>query len=324
MIKFDNNYFRKVAEEIFKCDSPTGFTDNVIELVKKYVDSYGYASKILNTGALEVSIKGLDSSKVVATSAHTDTLGLMVRSVKPNGKLALTLLGGPSTPTLDGEYCTIYTRDGRKYTGTILSTSPAVHVFSDANTKSRNIDELEVRLDEVVSSKAEVEALGIQNGDIVAYDTKFTITDSGFLKTRFVDDKASVVILLNLLKYTSDNNIKFKHDTKIYFVTYEEVGHGAAIVDRSVSEFVTIDMGCIGLDLAGSEYAVSICAKDSGGPYDYELTTRLIQMAKENGLNYTVDIFPFYGSDVGAARRACVGMKVAIIGIGVSALVCMD
>ena len=319
MIKFDNNYFRKVAEEIFKCDSPTGFTDNVIELVKKYVDSYGYASKILNTGALEVSIKGLDSSKVVATSAHTDTLGLMVRSVKPNGKLALTLLGGPSTPTLDGEYCTIYTRDGRKYTGTILSTSPAVHVFSDANTKSRNIDELEVRLDEVVSSKAEVEALGIQNGDIVAYDTKFTITDSGFLKTRFVDDKASVVILLMLLKYTSDNNIKFKHDTKIYFVTYEEVGHGAAIVDRSVSEFVTIDMGCIGLDLAGSEYAVSICAKDSGGPYDYELTTRLIQMAKENGIDYTVDIFPFYGSDVGAARRAGVDIKGALIGSGVSA-----
>src|SRR5690606_27853081 len=139
----------------------TGFTDNVIQLVKKYVDSNGYESKILNTGALEVSNKGKDSSKVVATSAHTDTLALRIRSIKSNGKLALTLLGGPSTPTLDGEYCTIYTRGGKKYTGTILSTSPAVHVFSDANTKSRNIDELEVRLDEVVSTKAEVEALGI-------------------------------------------------------------------------------------------------------------------------------------------------------------------
>src|SRR5690606_8696933 len=126
----------------FTCDSPTGYTENIINKVKGYIDSFGYESKILNTGALEVSIKGLDSSKVVATSAHTDTLGLMVRSIKPNGKLALTLLGGPATPTLDGEYCTIYTRDGRKYTGIILSTSPAVHVFKDANTKSRNIDEL--------------------------------------------------------------------------------------------------------------------------------------------------------------------------------------
>lgn len=319
MIKFDLQYFKKVAEDVFRCDSPTGYTHHVIDLVKRYVDEYGYESHILNNGALEINIKGEDSSKTVATSAHCDTLGLMVRSIKSNGNLALTTLGGPITATLDAEYCTIYTRDGRNYTGTIISTSPAVHVFKDANSKSRDINELEVRLDEMVSNRKEVEKLGIQNGDIVAYDTKFTITQNGFLKTRFVDDKASVVILLMLLKYTSDNKLKFKYDTKIYFVTYEEVGHGAAIVDKSISEFVTIDMGCIGLDLAGSEYAVSICAKDSGGPYDYELTSRLIQLAKQNGLDYTVDIFPYYGSDVGAARAAGVDLKGALIGSGVSA-----
>jgi len=313
------NDFKQLAEEVFKCDSPTGYTENIINLVKGYVDSYGYTTRVLNSGALEVSIKGIDSSKVVATSAHCDTLGLMVRSIKPNGKLALTTLGGPITPTLDSEYCTIYTRDGRKYTGTILSTSAAVHVYKDANTKSREIDELELRLDLEVHSKEDVLKLGIQNGDIVAYDTKYTVTDTGFLKTRFVDDKASVVILLMLLKYASEHQLKFKHDTLIYFVTYEEVGHGASIVDSRISEFVTLDMGCIGLDLAGSEYAVSICAKDSGGPYDYELTTRLINLAKDNKLDYTVDIFPFYGSDVGAARRAGVDMKGALIGSGVSA-----
>lgn len=319
MIKLNMNDFKQLAEEVFKCDSPTGYTENIINLVKGYVDSYGYTTRILNSGALEVSINGIDSSKVVATSAHCDTLGLMVRSIKPNGKLALTTLGGPITPTLDSEYCTIYTRDGRKYTGTILSTSAAVHVYKDANTKSREIDELEVRLDLEVHSKEDVLKLGIQNGDIVAYDTKYTLTDTGFLKTRFVDDKASVVILLMLLKYASEHQLKFKHDTLIYFVTYEEVGHGASIVDSRISEFVTLDMGCIGLDLAGSEYAVSICAKDSGGPYDYELTTRLINLAKDNKLDYTVDIFPFYGSDVGAARRAGVDMKGALIGSGVSA-----
>jgi putative aminopeptidase FrvX len=319
MIEFDLGYFKKVAEDIFRCDSPTGYTKNVIDLIKNYIDSFGYESRILHNGALEVFIKGEDSSKVVATSAHCDTLGLMVRSIKSNGKLALTALGGPITPTLDGEYCVIYTRDGRKYTGTILSTSPAAHVYKDANSKSRNIDELEVRLDEKVFSKEDVEKLGIQNGDIVCYDTKFMITDSGFLKTRFIDDKASVVILLMLLKYTSDHHLKFKHDTKIYFVVYEEVGHGASMVDKNISEFVTLDMGCVGLDLAGNEYAVSICAKDSGGPYDYELTTCLINLAKENGLTYTVDIFPFYGSDIGAASRAGVDFKGALIGSGVSA-----
>ena len=319
MIKFDYDYFKKISKEIFLCDSPTGYTFNVINLVKKYVDEFGYDSKILNNGALEVSIKGNDQSKTVATSAHVDTLGLMVRSIKSDGHLALTKLGGPITATLDGEYCKIYTRDGKTYTGTILSTSPATHVYPDANTKSRDIDNIEVRLDEVVHSKADVEKLGIQNGDIVCYDPKFEITESGFLKTRFIDDKASAVVLLMLLKYTSENKISFKYNTKIYFVVYEEVGHGASMVSTDIEEFVTLDMGCVGLDLAGNEEAVSICAKDSGGPYDYELTTRLINLAKDNKLNYTVDIFPFYGSDIGAASRAGVDFKGALIGTGVSA-----
>ena len=319
MISFDLDLFKKISEEVFLCDSPTGYTNGIIKVIERYIKQYGYDYKILNNGALEVTIKGNDSSKLVATSAHCDTLGLMVRSIKSNGKLALTCLGGPVTPTLDGEYCTIYTRDNKKYSGTILSTSPAAHVFNDANSKSRSIDNLEVRLDEIVNNVDDVKKLGIENGDIVCYNPKYLVTDTGFLKTRFIDDKASVVILLMLLDYTSKNKILFKYDTKIYFVVYEEVGHGASMVDKNISEFVTLDMGCVGLDLAGNEYAVSICAKDSSGPYDYDLTTKLINFAKENKLNYTVDIFPYYGSDIGAASRAGVDFKGALIGSGVSA-----
>ncbi len=319
MIEFDDKYFQEIAKEVFTCDSPTGFTQNVIKLVKEKVDSFGYHTRIMNNGALEVSIEGEDKSKTVATSAHCDTLGLMVRSIKADGHLALTKLGGPITPTLDGEYCKIFTRDGKVYKGTILSTSAATHVYPDANTKSRDIDNLEVRIDELVHSKEDVKKLGIDNGDIVCYDPKFEITENGFLKTRFIDDKASVVVLLMLLKYASEHKLKFAYNTKIYFVVYEEVGHGASMVDKDISEFVTLDMGCVGMDLAGNEEAVSICAKDSGGPYDYELTTRLINKAKELGLNYTVDIFPFYGSDIGAASRAGVDFKGALIGTGVSA-----
>ncbi len=319
MIEFDQKSFEKISKEIFTCDSPTGFTDRVISLIEKYITSFGYECKVMNNGALEVSIEGEDHSKVVGTSAHCDTLGLMVRSIKSDGTLALTKLGGPITPTLDGEYCKIYTRDNKVYQGTILSTSPAVHVYNDANTKSRDIDSLVVRLDEVVKNKEDVLKLGIQNGDIVCYDPKFEITGSGFLKTRFIDDKASAVILLLLLKYVKENNLKFKYDTRIYFVVYEEVGHGASMIDRKIDEFVTLDMGCVGLDLAGNEFAVSICAKDSNGPYDYNLTTKLINLAKDNNINYTVDIFPYYGSDVGAALHAGVDMKGALIGTGVSA-----
>ena len=319
MIEFDLKYFKEISKEVFLCDSPTGYTHNVINLIKEKVEAFGFNAKVLNNGALEVDVEGEDKSKTVATSAHVDTLGLMVRSIKSSGTLALTKLGGPITPTLDSEYCKVYTRDGKVYEGTILSTSPATHVFPDANTKSRDIDNLEVRLDEVVHNKADVEKLGIQNGDIVCYDPKFEITESGFLKTRFIDDKASAVVLLMLLKYVSEKKLKFKYNTRIYFVVYEEVGHGASMVNNDIDEFVTLDMGCVGLDLAGNEEAVSICAKDSGGPYDYELTTRLINLAKENKLNYTIDIFPFYGSDIGAASRAGVDFKGALIGTGVSA-----
>lgn len=319
MIEFDLGYFKEISKEVFTVDSPTGFTSNVISLIKDKVEDMGYSCRIMNNGALEVFVKGVDSSKSVATSAHCDTLGLMVRSIKSNGTLALTTLGGPIVPTLDGEYCKVYTRDGKVYTGTILCNSPATHVYKDAGTKERNIDNMEVRLDEIVHTSKDVENLGIQNGDIVCYDPKFEITEKGFLKTRFIDDKASAVVLLMLLKYVSENKLSFKHDTYIYFVVYEEVGHGASMVSKDIDEFVTLDMGCVGMDLAGNEYAVSICAKDSGGPYDYELTTRLMNLAKENGLNYTVDIFPFYGSDIGAANRAGVDFKGALIGTGVSA-----
>lgn len=318
MIELDIDLYKKVAKEVFSCSSPTGYTFNCINLIERYIKEFGYSYKILNNGTLEVFVEGNDHSKVVATSAHVDTLGLMVRSIKSNGTLALTTLGGPITSTLDSEYCKVITRDNKIYTGTILSTSPSCHVYQDSNSKSRDISNLEVRLDEKVLCVEDVKRLGICNGDVVCYDEKFEITESGFLKSRFIDDKASVVVLILLLNYVKKHNLKFKYDTKIYFVVYEEVGHGASIV-KNIDEFVTLDMGCVGMDLSGNEYAVSICAKDSGGPYDYELTTRLINLAKDNKINYTVDIFPFYGSDIGAASRAGVDFKGALIGTGVSA-----
>jgi len=319
MVNFDLETFKSISEKVFNCDSPSGYSINIVKLLSSYLDEFGYSYKVHNKGTIEVFVEGNDHSKVVATSAHVDTLGLMVRSIKGNGNLTLTKIGGPIVPTLDGEYCKVITRDNKVYTGTILSTSPAAHVYKDSESKSRDIDNVELRLDEIVKTSEDVRKLGINNGDYVFIDPKFQITKSGFLKTRFIDDKASVVVLLMLLKYCKENEITFKYDTKIYFVVYEEVGHGASCIGDDISEFVTIDMGCVGLDLAGNEYAVSICAKDSGGPYDYELTTRLINLAKANSINYTVDIFPYYSSDVTCAYRSGKDFKGALIGTGVSA-----
>ena len=319
MIEFDRRQFEEYARAVFTTDSPSGCTADAIALIKSYVEELGYTTHVHNKGTLEVDVPGLDESKTVATSAHVDTLGMMVRSVKSGGTLALTKVGGPICPTLDGEYCTVLTREGRRYSGTILSLAPAVHVYPDAATMTRDADHLEVRLDEEVKSAEDVKALGIDNGDFVFIDPKFTMTGSGFLKSRFIDDKASAVLLLLLLRWCSEKKAAFRHPTRIYFVVYEEVGHGASALARDIDEFVTVDMGCVGEGLSCTERQVSICAKDSVGPYSYEVVGKLIDAAKKMGADYAVDVYPHYGSDVDVTLRAGFDIRHGLIGAGVYA-----
>lgn len=318
-MQIDQSYVYDFIKRIMAVDSPTGYTAQALDMLAKEAAQLGYDSYRTVKGNLVVTVPGKQEETAVGLSAHTDTLGLMVRSIKSDGKLAITNLGGPQMNTLDGEYCTVITREGKRYTGTILSQSPAAHVYKDASSAPRTTDTMEVRLDEIVKSKADTEALGIQNGDIVAIDTKTVITPSGFIKSRFLDDKASVTILFAILHALKQEHVKPSHKTYILISTYEEVGHGSSWIPADIRELLAVDMGCIGLDLACTEYDVSICAKDSGGPYDYEMTSRLIRYAKEANLQYAVDIYPYYGSDVGAAYHAGHDIKGALIGPGVHA-----
>jgi len=304
--------------DLLSIHSPTGYTKKAIDFLIKEVDKLGYKTEITPKGNLIVKVKGEDNRQTRGLSAHVDTFGLMVRSVNSDGTLALTKLGGPLTPTLDGEYCEVITRDGDTYSGTILSNSPSIHVYKDASTKERDIDNLVVKLDEPVTDKEEVQDLGILNGDIVAYDPKVKVTDSGFIKSRFLDDKASVAILMSILKMMKEEDITPKTNLKFIFSTYEEVGHGASWIPNDITELLAVDMGAIGLDLECTEFDVSICAKDSSGPYDYELTTNLIHFAKEKDLNFAVDIYPMYGSDASAALSGGANIRAALIGPGVS------
>jgi putative aminopeptidase FrvX len=314
------NVIKDLCLKVFNIDSPTGYSNKIDEFLLNYIKDLGYDDvKITNKGNVRLFIKGKSNKKSVATSAHSDTLGLMVRSIDSDGTLNVTQVGGPQLPTLDGEYCKIITRDEKIYSGTILCKSSSSHVYDDAKNRIRDIDSLMVRLDEDVFTKEDVLKLGITNGAYVAYDTKTVITENGFLKSRFIDDKASVVAILTMLKKMKDLNEIPSFDTYVYFVNQEEVGHGASTVDKNISEFVTVDMGCVGKDLDGSEYKVSICAKDSGGPYSYNLTNKLINIAKDNNIDYVIDIFPFYGSDIGAAWRSGTDCEGALIGQGVSA-----
>lgn len=312
------DYVLEFAKTILNIDSPTGYCKNVIDFVESEAKEMGYYTCRNEKGNLQIYVDG-ESDKTIGMCAHVDTLGLMVRSIKSDGTLAFTNVGGPIIPTLDGEYCRVITRQGKVYTGTILSNSPAAHVFDDASTAARKCETMNIRLDEVVRNKEDVEKLGICNGDYIAIDPKTTISESGFLKSRFLDDKLSVACLFTVLKEIKENNITPRNNLMMIISTYEEVGHGSSNIPNEISELLAVDMGCIGDDLACTEYDVSICAKDSSGPYDYELTSHLINLAKENNLSYAVDIYPYYGSDVSAALRGGNDIKGALIGPGVHA-----
>lgn len=313
------SYTVKFLKDLLNIPSPSGYTHHAMKFLMDEAESFGYACELSPKGNLRIFIKGTYSSKTIGFCAHTDTLGLMVRSIKSNGMLAFTLVGGPQLATLDGEYCTILTRSNKTYTGTILSTSPASHVFKDAASSVRTEETMEIRLDEIVKSKADTEQLGICTGDFIAIVPKTEVTDSGFVKSRFLDDKASVAVLMGVLKVLSETKTIPKFNTEIIITAYEETGHGNSWVNPAITEMIAVDMGCIGLDLACTEQDVSICAKDSGGPYDYAMTNHLVKLAKDQSIRAVLDIYPFYGSDVVAALRGGNNLRGALIGPGVGA-----
>ncbi|KAB3532810.1 M42 family metallopeptidase [Alkaliphilus serpentinus] len=318
-LTINKDFVLETAEKLLKFHSPTGFCFDIMKLIASWAKEFGYAFESTNKGCGIITIPGKRTEKVIGLSAHVDTLGAMVRSITGSGTLKFTLIGGPIVPTLDGEYCQIRTRDGRIYTGTFLSTSPSTHVYDDAKTKKRDPENMEIRIDSKVSSKDEVKALGIAPGDFIFIEPKTTITEAGFIKSRFLDDKASVACLIGLMEILSKEKLQPNYTTKIFISTYEEVGHGSSYIPADITEIIAVDMGCIGDDLNCTEYDVSICAKDSSGPYDFNMTSQLIKLAQENNLKFAVDIYPFYGSDVSAALHGGNDIRGALIGPGVHA-----
>lgn len=313
------NYTLKVLEEIINIPSPTGYCKNVMLHIEKIADEKGYKVSKNKKGNRIIEIEGTDNSYCIGIPVHVDTLGAMVRSINSDGTLKITSIGGNMFTTLDGEYCNIHTRNGKTYTGTMLSTSPAVHVYTDARSKERNEENMMVRLDEKVKNKEDVQELDICAGDFISIEPKFMTTSSGFVKSRYLDDKAGTACALSLLEMFNRLGIRPRNKVKIIISSYEEVGHGCSSIPEDVDELVAIDMGCIGLDLSCTELDVSICAKDGSGPYDYDITGKLIELSKKYNLNYAVDIYPMYSSDVSASLKGGNDIRGGLIGPGVHA-----
>lgn len=298
--------------------SPSGFTARISEALMRRFTEMGYAPVQTRKGAVLVDLGGEGSP--LALAAHVDTLGGMVRAIKPNGRLRMTRIGGFSEHTVEGENCTVFTRKGRQVGGTLQLNQPSTHVTEDVRTAKRDDTTMEVVLDENVSTAEETGKLGIRAGDFIAFDPRTVVTESGYIKSRHLDDKASAGILLALAEWLKARDVVPARKTWLVFTTYEEVGHGGASgLPDALEEMISVDMGAVGDDLETDEHTVSICAKDSRGPYDYAVTTRLIQLAEALKLQFAVDIYPFYGSDVEAALSAGYDLAHGLIGPGVYA-----
>ena len=301
-------------------DSPTGFTAKAAQWVKESFCAMGFAAQFTAKGGVLVDLGGKDETNGLLLAAHTDTLGCMVAEVKGNGRLRLTNLGGMNANNAEAENVRVYTRCGKVYEGTAQLCNPSIHVNGDYSTTARSWDTVEIVLDEKVSTAAETRALGIEVGDVVCFDPRTRRTASGYLKSRFLDDKLSVGILLAFAKYLNDNSITPSRRIWAHITVYEEVGHGGSgSLPAGVTEAISVDMGCVGNGLQCTEHQVSICAKDSGGPYSYEVVGKLIEAAKKTGADYAVDVYPHYGSDVEATLRAGFDIRHGLIGAGVFA-----
>lgn len=308
----------KLIEELVSIPSPSGQTDRVITYCNQYVEKLGLESKRTRKGGLLVSIEGKNNDEHRLLTAHVDTLGAMVKEIKPNGRLKLSMIGGFRWNAVEGENCEIETDCGRKYTGTIVMKQTSVHVYKNAGEAERNEDNIEVRIDEKVMNAKDTRKLGIQVGDFVSFDPRFQTTESGFIKSRHLDDKASVAILLHLMAKVKQQAIELPHTTHFLISNNEEIGYGGnSNIPAETVEYVAVDMGAIGDGQASDEYSVSICAKDSSGPYHYGLRKHLVQLAKENNIQYKVDIYPYYGSDASAAIKAGHDIIHGLVGPGI-------
>ncbi|MCI8282558.1 MAG: M42 family metallopeptidase [Lachnospiraceae bacterium] len=314
------SYCVEETKNILNVDSPVGYTRNAADFVMEEYKKLGYCPVKTKKGGILVDLGGKDRENAVLLEAHLDTLGAMVAQVKENGRLRLSPLGGMNPNNGEAENCRIITRAGNIYEGTLQMNNASIHVNEELNKIKRSFEQMEVVIDEKTSSRKETEDLGIMTGDIVAFEPRTRVTGSGYIKSRFLDDKLSVGIFLGFAKFLKEEGrIPARHIYQ-HISVYEEVGHGACgTVPEGTTEILAVDMGCVGEGLRCTEHQVSICAKDSGGPYTYDVVSDLIRAAKKGGADFAVDIYPRYGSDADAALTAGYDVRHGLIGPGVYA-----
>jgi putative aminopeptidase FrvX len=317
----DTNFLLDFLARLLNTPSPTGFAEKAIALTEETLAAFPELILRRNRkGALLAEWAGDTETAPRALTAHADTLGAMVKEIKGNGRLKMTQIGGYPWNAVEGEGVTVFASRGEPVRGSILLSKASAHVYGRQVSESkRDEDTLEIRLDARAQNAEETRALGIQVGDFVSLDPRVEVVN-GFVRSRHLDDKACVACVVAAVKAMHDAGLKPAQRTHLHISNYEEVGHGASTgFPADMAELVAVDMAAVGDGQTSDEFHATLCVKDSGGPYHYELSQKMRRLAEENGIDYKVDIYPYYGSDGEAFWRAGGDVAVALIGPGVDA-----
>ncbi len=317
----DETYFTTFLVDLLNITSPTGFAEPAIAFVEKELSKYKQLELSRTRKGALVAKWNVESDKApVALTAHVDTLGAVVKEIKSNGRLKLSRIGGIQWPTVETEGVWIITSKGERIRGSVLIDTASGHIYSGAGGETpRNDAHMEVRIDARTTSEKETRELGINIGDCVAFDPRVEVTN-GFIRSRFLDDKACVANLVAAIKSMAEAGRSPKRSVYFHISNYEEVGHGAAAgIPSDVAELISVDMAVVGDGQESDEFHVTLCIKDSGGPYHFDLNNKLRGLAEKNNIPYKTDVYPFYGSDGEAFWRAGGDVALSLIGPGIDA-----
>ena len=312
--KFDEKYCLSVFERLLAADSTTGQYEEVQQVLCDILEEQGYPYQLTHKGGVIADLGGEGNPLVV--TAHLDDIGLMVRHVNADGTLNVCPVGGLYPFYCVTENVRIYTRAGKVFTGAICRTPNSIHV-TEEELRSVHPDfrtNVCVVLDEDVKTAADTKALGIDTGDMIALEPRLQYSN-GYIKSRFIDDKACAAVLLTAMK--AKKGKKLPRKVYAYFAMFEEIGHGTTWMPEGVKDVLAVDIAPTGPQQNSDERKVSIFAKDSRFPYHWAMTNELIQAAKAAGVDYVMDIFtPHYGTDADGSVMAGYDIRHAAMGPG--------
>lgn len=319
MMKIDIEKILENTKKYLAIPSPTGFTQRAVEEFEKEAKSMGFKTFKTNKGALMVEVEGKNNSKSKVITAHIDTLGAMVKCIEPDGKIRYNRVGGGCFGQVEGENATIISRKNGEFRGSIMPDVASTHIYGQPGANvERNQDNMYFRLDEKISKRSDVQNLGIGVGDYIYMDTRFEVTDTGFVKSRYLDNKLAVAMVLELLKMIERQDINLEYKTYFYISNYEEAGHGISYLPEDSFEMIAIDIGIVGDRQNSDEYSVSIAAKDKKTPYNYEFRNKLVDLCEEKGIGFKVDLYNFYSTDSTQAMHQGKDINFSSIGPGVN------